>query len=211
MAVDSAALKAKVDELGDRVWDDNALNERLKKLMKDGIPKKQLDPKYMKAHKDEILAHVERLAEEYNYILKNCAQGTALSLFEEFGIGSMEIIKALTPFPGIGGTGDMCGGVTGSLLAIGLFFGVDDRLNVPHTEKVVQKAQKFMAKFEGKIGHLYCSDIIENVILGYAVNPGASEKQFIQFGHDKGFEKCGLPPGTGVKLAAEFIIDSMEG
>ncbi len=209
--VDSAALKAKVEELGARKWDDNALQERLKKLMKDGIPKKKMDPKKMKADKKQILDHVERLAEEYNYILKNCAQGTALALFEEFGIGSMEIIKALTPFPGIGGTGDMCGGVTGSMLAIGLFFGTDDRLNVPHTEKVVQIAQKFMAKFEGKLGNLYCSDIIENVILGYAINPGHSEQEFIQFGHDKGFEKCGLPPGTGVRLAAEFIIDSMEG
>ena len=52
--------------------------------------------------------------------------------------------------------------------------------------------------------------IIENIILGYAINPGESDEAMIQFGHDKGFEKCGLPPGTGVRIAAEFMIDSME-
>jgi len=129
---DTAALKAKVDELGERKWDDKGLEARMRKLMKDGIPKKKLDPKYMKAHKAEILDHVERLAEEYNYYLKNCAQGTALALFEEFGIGSMEIIKALTPFPGVGGTGDMCGGITGVLMAFGLFFGIDDIATLGH-------------------------------------------------------------------------------
>jgi C_GCAxxG_C_C family probable redox protein len=207
---DTAALKAKVDELGERKWDEKGLEARMRKLMKDGIPKKKLDSKYMKAHKAEILDHVERLAEEYNYYLKNCAQGTALALFEEFGIGSMEIIKALTPFPGIGGTGDMCGGITGVLMAFGLFFGIDDRTNPQHTDMVIKLSQKFMAKFEGKLGYMYCADIIEKIILGYAINPGESDHAMIQFGHDKGFEKCGLPPGTGVRLAAEFMIDSMK-
>jgi C_GCAxxG_C_C family probable redox protein len=207
---DAAALKAKVDELGERDWNQPALEERMKKLMKEGIPRKKLDPKYMKAHKKEILDHVERLAEEYNFLLKNCAQGTALALFEEFGIGSMEIIKALTPFPGVGGIGDMCGGITGVLMAFGLFFGIDDRLNPQHTDMVIKLSQKFMAKFEGQLGYMYCADIIENIILGYAINPGESDQAMIQFGHDKGFEKCGLPPGIGVRLAAEFMIDSMK-
>jgi C_GCAxxG_C_C family probable redox protein len=207
---DTAALKAKVDELGERQWDDKGLEARMRKLMKDGIPKKKLDPKYMKAHKAEILDHVERLAEEYNYYLKNCAQGTALALFEEFGIGSMEVIKALTPFPGIGGTGDMCGGITGVLMAFGLFFGIEDRTNPQHTDIVIKLSQKFMAKFEGKLGYMYCADIIEKIILGYAINPGENDHAMIQFGHDKGFEKCGLPPGIGVRLAAEFMIDSMK-
>jgi C_GCAxxG_C_C family probable redox protein len=206
---DAAALKAKVDELGERVWDDKGLEARMIKFMKEGIPKKKLDPQYMKAHKKEILDHVERLAEEYNYFTKNCAQGTALALFEEFGIGSMEIIKALTPFPGVGGTGDMCGGVTGALIAFGLFFGVDDVLNVKHTEEVIKLSQKYMAKFQGKLGYMYCADIIENIILGHRINPGESDAAMMQFSHEKGFEKCGLPPGTGVRLAAEFMIDSM--
>jgi len=208
--LDGDALKAKVQELGSRKWDDKALESKMLDLMEKGIPKKKLNPGELKAHKEEILDRVQLRAEEYNYYLKNCAQGTALALFEEFGIGSMEIVKALTPFPGVGGTGEICGGITGSLIAFGLFFGTDDRRDVKHTDKVIKLSQKFMAEFVGKIGHLYCADIIENVIMGYSINPGESEQAMVRFGHDKGFEKCGLPPGIGVRLAAEFMIDSLE-
>ncbi len=209
--VDSAALKAKVKELEARKWDDKALELKMLDLMEKGIQKKKLDPEELKTHKKEILDRVQLRAEEYNYFLKNCAQGTALALFEEFGIGSMEIVKALTPFPGVGGTGEICGGITGSLIAFGLFFGTDDRLNVQQTDKVIKLSQKFMAEFVGKIGHLYCADIIEHVIMGYSINPGESQQAMVRFGHDKGFEKCGLPPGIGVRLAAEFMIDNLEG
>jgi C_GCAxxG_C_C family probable redox protein len=208
---DNAALRAKVTELEIRKWDDKALEARIRYLMEKGIQRKKLDPKELKAHKKEILDRVQLRAEEYNYILKNCAQGTALALFEEFGIGSMEMIKALTPCPGVGGTGEVCGGITGSLINFGLFFGIDDRLNPQHTDKVIKLSQKFIAEFVSEIGHMYCADIIENVIMGYRINPGESDQAMVRFGHDKGFEKCGLPPGIGVRLAAEFMIDNMEG
>ena len=71
-------------------------------------------------------------------------------------------------------------------------------------------SQKFMAQFEGMIGNMYCADIIETVILGHRINPGESEEAMVVFTKEKGFEKCGLPPGTGVRLAAEIIIDSMK-
>ncbi len=207
---DYVALKKKVDELAERVWDVKGIEARVKKLMEKGIPRKKLDPKEMIANKSKILDRVQQRAEEYNFIFKNCAQGTAMALMEEFGLGNMEIIKALTPFPGIGGTGEICGGITGSLIAFGLYFGTDNRLDVETTNKVIMTSQKFMAYFEDAVGHLYCSDIIETVILGRRLNPGDSEAAMISFAGEKGFEKCGLPPGVGCRLAAGFIIDSMK-
>jgi C_GCAxxG_C_C family probable redox protein len=207
---DYAALKKKVDELAERAWDVSGIKARVKKLMANDIPRKKLDPKELLAKREEILNRVQLRAEEYNFIFKNCAQGTALALMEEFGLGNMEIIKALTPFPGVGGTGEICGGITGSLINFGLFFGTDDRLDVETTNGVIQISQKFMAYFEDAVGHLYCSDIIETVILGRKINPGESEEAMISFAGDKGFEKCGLPPGLGVRLAAGFIIDSFK-
>jgi C_GCAxxG_C_C family probable redox protein len=207
---DYPALKKKVDELAERVWDVEGISARVNKMIKEGIPRKKLDLAEMKANKAKILDHVQLLAEDYNFITKNCAQGTALALFEEFGLGSMEIIKALTPFPGVGGTGEICGGITGSLITFGLYFGTDNTLDVETTNKVISISQKFMAYFEDAVGHLYCSDIIETVILGKRLNPGESEQAMIAFTAEKGFEKCGLPPGLGVRLAAEFIIDSMK-
>jgi len=207
---DYAALKVKVDELAARAWDIPALEARIRKLSAEGIPKKILNQKEMLANKERILNRVQLRAEEYNFITKNCAQGTALALMEEFGLGNMDIIKALTPFPGIGGTGEICGGITGTLITFGLYFGSDDRLDYETMNNTIMISQKFMALFEGKIGHMYCADIIETVILGHRLNPGESEAAMMTFAGEKGFEKCGLPPGVGVRLAAEFIIDSMK-
>jgi C_GCAxxG_C_C family probable redox protein len=207
---DYEALKAKVDELAERVWDVPAIETRAKKMVTEGIPKKKLDPKEMQANKEQILDRVQLRAEEYNFILKNCAQATALTLMEEFGLGDMEIIKALSPFPGIGGTGEICGGITGSLIAFGLYFGSDDPLDYEAKGQTIQTAQKFMALFEETIGHRHCADIIETVTIGYRLNPGESEEAMMTFAGEKGFEKCGLVPGMGVRLAAEIIIDSMK-
>jgi len=206
---DYAALKKKVDELAERDWDEPALQARVKELAAKGIPKKTLDRDEILANKEQILDRVQRRAEEYNFIFKNCAQGTALALMGEFGLGNMEIIKALTPFPGVGGTGEICGGITGSLIAFGLYFGSDDRLDYEAMNQTIMTSQKFMAFFEGELGHMYCADIIEMVILGHRLNPGDSEEAMTTFSMEKGFEKCGLPPGIGARLAAEFIIDSM--
>jgi len=207
---DYEALKKKVDELAERDWDVSAIEARVKKMAAEGIPRKKLNRDEILANKQQILDRVQRRAEEYNFITKNCAQGTALALMEEFGLGNMEIIKALTPFPGVGGTGEICGGITGSLIVFGLYFGSDDRLDFEAMNKTIMTAQKFMAFFEGEIGHMYCADIIETVILGHRLNPGESEEAMITFTNEKGFEKCGLPPGIGARLAADFIIDSMK-
>jgi hypothetical protein len=211
---DYAALKKKIDELAERVWDIEGIRARINKMVKEGIPRKKLDPKELLAKKNEILDRVQLRAEEYNFIFKNCAQGTALALLEEFGLGNMEIIKALTVFPGVGGTGDMCGGITGALVAFGLFYGPANPLDLSFLENPLTNpfitAQKYMAFFEDAVGNMYCSDIIENVILGHKINPGESEAAMMQFTHEKGFEKCGLPPGMGVRLAAGFMIDSLQ-
>jgi C_GCAxxG_C_C family probable redox protein len=207
---DYAALKARVEELAERVWDEPAIEARIRKLTAEGIPSKTLNRDEILTYKPQILDRVQRRAEEYNFLFKNCAQGTALALMEEFGLGNMEIIKALTPFPGIGGTGEICGGITGSLITFGLYFGSDDRLDLEATNKTIMTAQRFMALFEEELDYLSCAEIQEHVIFGRNMDPGASEDHMAAFAQAKGFEKCGLPPGIGARLAAEVIIESME-
>jgi C_GCAxxG_C_C family probable redox protein len=207
---DYAALKKKVDELAERAWDMPAIGARVKKMYAEGIPRKKLDPKQILDSKEQILDRVQRRAEEYNFFFHNCAQGTALALMEEFGLGNMDIIKALSLFPGIGGTGEICGGITGSLIALGLYFTSGDQADHKVMQEAMMTAQKFMAFFEDAIGHWYCADIIETVILGKRLNPGESAAAMSAFTNEKGFEKCGLPPGIGARLTTEFIIDRMK-
>jgi C_GCAxxG_C_C family probable redox protein len=200
-------LRKYAEDLGERSWDIPAIQARYEKLAAEGIPRKKLDKQELLANKQEILDRVQRRAEEYNFITKNCAQGTALALMEEFGLGNMEIIKALAPFPGVGGMGEICGGITGSLMTFGLFFASDNAMDFEATGMTIGMSQKFMAFFEDEIGFLHCANIQE-VIFGRNMDPGASEEKMAAFAAAKGFEKCGVAPGIGARLAAGFIIDN---
>ena len=207
---DYEALKARVQELADRDWDRAAIEARYQKMAAEGISKKTLNRDEILANKQQILDRVQRRGEEYNFLACNCARGTALALMEEFGLGNMEIVKALSPFPGFGGTGWMCGGVTGALIALGLYFGNEDILDYDAVGGTIMAAQKFMSHFEEQVGSVTCPKLQENVIFGRYMDPAASPENMEAFAMAKGFEKCGLLPGIGARLASEIIIESME-
>ena len=207
---DYEALKARVQELAERVWDVPAIEARFKKLAAEGIPKKALNRDEITANKQQILDRVQQRAEEYNFLGRNCAKSTALAVMEELGLGNMEIVKALSPFPGFGGTGWMCGGVTGSLIALGLYFGSDDMQDYEAVGATIMAARKFMPRFEEEVGAVVCPKIHEDVVFGRYMDPAASPENMAAFAEAKGFEKCGLFPGIGARLAAEIIVESME-
>ena len=102
------ALQTRIQELAEREWDLPAIESRFQKLCQEGTlqkPPLSLDP----SARQELLDRVQRRAEEYCYLMRNCARGTAAALFEEFGLGNVDTVKALAAFPGIGMTGGACG------------------------------------------------------------------------------------------------------
>ena len=210
MMTDYEALKVKVQELAERDWDLPAIEARYKKMAAEGIPKKTLDRGEILANKQQILDRVQQRAEEYNFLARNCARSTALAVMEEFGLGNMEVIKALSPFPGFGGTGWMCGGVTGGLIALGLYFGSDDVQDYDAVGATIMAARKFMPRFEEQVGSVVCPKIHEDVVFGRYMDPAASPENMEAFAKAQGFEKCGLLPGIGARLAAEIIIESLQ-
>jgi len=207
---DYEVLKAKVQELAERDWDRPAIEARYKKLVAEGIPWKTLDPDEVLGNRQQILDRVQRRGEEYNFLAHNCAQSTALAAMEEFGLGNLEIVKALSPFPGFGGTGWMCGGVTGGLIALGLYFGSDDLQDYGAVGATIMAARKFMLRFEAEVGAVVCPEIHEDVVFGRYMDPAASPENMKTFAQAQGFEKCGLLPGIGARIAAEIILENLK-
>ncbi len=203
------ALKARVQELAERDWDTPAIQARVRQFLEGGIPKKDLDPHDLLANKLQILDRVQLRAEEYGWFGRNCARGSALAVMEEFGLGSMEVIRGLSPFPGFGGTGWMCGGVTGGLMALGLYFGRDDLQDADAEGRTILAAREFMPRFEQEAGALTCPRLHQDVVFGRYMDPAASPENMEAFAQEKGFAKCSVFPGIGARIAAEIIINSL--
>jgi len=129
---------------------------------------------------------------------------------EEFGLGTMEIIQALSPFPGFGSTGRICGAVSGGLITLGLYFGSPDMTDYDKISTTMDAARKFLPRFEEVLGSLQCSEIQEDVVFGRFMDTRASQENRQAFIDAKGYEKCTLPAGIGARLAAETMIESME-
>jgi len=203
-------LKAKLENLVHRSWNAEGIAARLERLSREGIPPLRLAPADIISRRHEILAEIERQAEEYEYLSHSCAKGSALALMEAFGLGNMEIIKALSPFPGFGMTGGICGAVTGSLMALGLFFGSGDLQDYEGTGRTMTAARRFIPRFEEEAGSIYCPRIQQDVVFDRYMDPRGSKENFEAFVAAHGYEKCSLLPGIGARIAAEIIIDSME-
>ena len=199
------ALQARLHELAERDWDLAAIAARFDKLCRQGIPRKplsQLDP----TRRQELLDRVQRRAEEYCYLMRNCARGTATALFEEFGLGNIETIKALAAFPGIGMTGGTCGAVSGGLLALGLFFSNEDLTNYLDPSAHLA-ARNFTQRFQEAFGSVECADI-QKLIFGKYYDPLSSLENLQAFNEAHAREQCPLAPGLGARIAAEIILDT---
>ncbi len=207
---DFQALHTRLQELVDRKWDLKSIESRCRMFKQCGLPRKTLNAAEMIANKQQILQRVQQRGEEYNFFVRNCARSTALAVREEFGVGCMEIIQALSPFPGFGSTGWMCGGVTGGLIGIGLFLGNDDLLDHGVMRQTIAAGNAFMARFEAEAGAVTCRKLQEDVVFGRYMDQGASEDHMKAFEQAKGFEKCSLFPGLGARIASEIIIETLE-
>jgi C_GCAxxG_C_C family probable redox protein len=200
----------RVQGLADRSWDVKTIRKRLNNLRQKGFVPKDLDLEALQANRSEVLDRVQLRAEEYEYLTHSCSKGSALALMEEFGLGNWTIIRAMSPFPGFGMTGGICGGVTGSLIALGLFFGSDDPEDYEGTGRTMTAAREFIVRFKAELGTIMCPELQEDVIFGRYLDPRASQENFAAFKKAQGYEKCALPPGVGARLAAEVILASDE-
>jgi C_GCAxxG_C_C family probable redox protein len=203
---DYEELKAKAQKQAEKAWDVPAIEAWFKKLTEKGIPRKKLNRGDIIANKEKILNRVQQRGEECEFLSHSCAKGAALPVMDEFGLGNMESIKALSPFPGLGLTGRTCGAVCGGLITLGLYFGSDDLLDNQANHAAMAAARQFLERFEERIGAIQCQDV-EALVFGSYLNPWANSDNFRK---EKGFEKCSLVAGTGARIAAEIIIESLE-
>ena len=155
--------------------------------------------------KDQVFAMLDQrviLTMEKSH---NCAQTTFYSLSEQFGLGGDEILKALTPLPGLAERGQTCGAITGALMAMGLIYGKDRLDDWEKYRSSLIPTNKFCHEFENEMGTTQCCKIQEKVF-GKSFNLMDPEdlKAFQRAGATA---KCSKVVQKACRLAAEIILD----
>ena len=201
-------IKQRAAALAERAWDLPAIEARFRHLLNHDIPQNRPEPDRLIRERDKFLDQVQLRAEQYCYLTRSCAKGSCLALLEAFGLGNMEIIRAMAPFPGLAMSGGICGPVAGGLAALGLYFSDKDPANIENVDHYIAGRQ-FVSRFGALFGSLLCADI-QKQLLGKTYDPFSGPEERIAFNQAGAREKCPVAPGLGARIAADIIIASME-
>ena len=154
-------------------------------------------------HENEVKKAIKERAVELLNLSGKCAQSSFATLEEQFDLDAKDILKALTPFPGLALRGEACGAVVGSLMALGLVFGREDLSNKRGYIASLPSARRFCTEFEKEFGSTSCANILESK-MGRRfdlANPEDSKEYLLAGGQ----EVCGEVVGRAVEIAAELM------
>jgi C_GCAxxG_C_C family probable redox protein len=88
----------------------------------------------------------------------NCSQAVFATFAPRLGISEEAALKLASPFGGgVARRGEICGAVTGALLALGLARG---GATPGSKEETYRLAQEFLRQFEAKHGKILCRDLL---------------------------------------------------
>ena len=89
-----------------------------------------------------------------------CSQAVFATFATEYGIDEEFALKVATQFGGGARKGEMCGSVSGALMALGLKYGFSDGRAQEKKELAHQKAEEFMNRFIEKKGTVVCRELL---------------------------------------------------
>jgi len=92
----------------------------------------------------------------------NCAQAILYAFGPGLGLDAERALKMATGLgAGMGRRGEVCGAVTGGILALGLKYGRGGHQDRSATEETYRKTEELMAGFERRCGSCSCRVLLE--------------------------------------------------
>lgn len=127
-----------------------------------------------------------------------CSQAVFTTFATEYGMDEALALKIATQFGGGARKGEMCGSVSGALMALGLKYGFFDGTAQEEKELAHQKAEEFMNRFIERKGTVVCRELLKHDLS----KPGELEKC-----RELGIFKTICP--EMVRCAAEIVGDML--
>ena len=154
--------------------------------------------------KDQVHSMLEQRVEMMMQKTHHCAQSAFYALSEQFGLGGNEVLKALTPLPGLGETGSTCGAMTGCLMAMGLVFGRDQIDDWDAYRSALKPSNSFCRSFVQELGSDQCCQIQQKYFGDQYDLMEPTELR--RFQRDGATEKCTQVVQKACCIASDMII-----
>ncbi|MCD6362901.1 MAG: C_GCAxxG_C_C family protein [Synergistetes bacterium] len=160
--------------------------------------------------KEKILDAVARSAYNNERAYSGCTRSVLTALNEHLHLLSFENFKhcfrACTALAGgVARMGEICGALTGAIIAIGLAFGPERFELYNEYSKTMEIAADFFNRFKNKFGCVRCSELQEKIFgRSYDLKDPREREAWVANG---GLDKCPLLCAEVARMAAEFILD----
>jgi C_GCAxxG_C_C family probable redox protein len=130
----------------------------------------------------------------------NCAQAVLYAYGPDVGLDGETALKVATGLgAGMARRGEVCGAVTGGILALGLKYGRGGQKDRSATEQTYQKTLELMARFEKQHGSCLCRVLLD----GCDLRTAEGQRHFKE--HDLLHKTCIGCVQTVVEVVAELL------
>jgi C_GCAxxG_C_C family probable redox protein len=156
---------------------------------------------------DLVMKMLDQKVDQYMQRSHHCAQSSFLALNDQFGLDGEQVVRALTPMPGIAERGETCGAVTGPVMAMGLIYGRSIRQleDWDRYQHCLVPTGHFCEQFEKEFGTTLCNKVQE-LKFGrcyHLTDPG----ELAEFQNAGATEKCSEVVRKAVRMAAAIILE----
>lgn len=111
--------------------------------------------------KNNTKNNIGKSSKDYFMEGSNCSESTLLGISEAIGVKCKFIPQMASGFGGgFGRHGEVCGAISGSVMALGLVYGRKDTKDKEAKEKIYGIVDEYLKKFKEKYGTLSCRELI---------------------------------------------------
>lgn len=140
-------------------------------------------------------------ANEYHSRGFNCCQSVVAAFSDLTGLSEQESFNIGGGFGAGAGTGELCGALSGAIMALGMLTPVDPADPVGSKRRTVAKSKELQKRFLERFGHLRCQDLLKNRTEAEAETSAARRLGLTRH--------CDIMVVTAVEIVEEMLAEAV--